>query len=431
MREKVYNTANNLNRIDLELLKNIYLFRCLTIRQAYSSFYEESIPYFNKFIDVKLRELVSNDLIEEVIFNKNNIALFLTKKGVEVVKQAFNLPNEILDLKTKTISKGYYTSSQLKMLPRLIPHQVYLNQFVLDFKKIYEHKKYNSSWSYFDEKFVSQYSNIRPDGLINFLGTDFFLEMDMATESKAQLIEKWKNYRRFLTSSGNMNNKKKIIVLFIIGNTNNVENRKNIVKLTASQILLDIVDSNFDIIVGTKDELLKKMFNTIIPNIKQTNYKVEKLKDVLYTTHNFSVASGHTLKKQLNDTEYEFYIRKVDEENNVIVENGVIQEYLLDYHIMDNLSTINKISYMDKNSNTFRNFFKRSINYIVVVDDLDSFYKELSLFDLELEEKVFFTTVDRLNSLPFHKSLIQLDSLGQPYSFLNSSMTVRNYEKNM
>lgn len=428
MNEQIYEIKQKLNHVDLEFLKNVYLFRCLTIRQAYNSFYQDSIPYFNKFIDIKLRELVKNDLIEEVLFNKNNIALFLTKKGVEIVKDAFKLPNEILDIKTKKIVKGYYTSSQLKMLPRLIPHQIHLNQFVLDFKKIYNHKNYSSNWTYFDEKYVSQYSTIRPDGLINFLGTDFFLEMDMATENKAQLIDKWKNYRRFLNSGDYLIGKKKIIVLFILGNTNNIENRKNIVKLTASSILLDEFSDYFDIIVGTKDELLTRLFNVIIPNIQQTNYRIEELKGIINSKHGFSVASAHSLKKQLNNTDYEFYIRKLDEQNSIILDEGVLQEYLMDYFYIDNLNIINRISYMAKNNATFKHYYKRDLKYIVVVDNLQELYKELSLFELYLEPNIYYTTIDRLNALPFHKALVQFDSLGQIYSFIDKKMNTRLYE---
>ena len=410
------------------MLHNIYLFRCLTIKQVYRSFYENKFNTLNKFMDTKLNELLKYEIIEEVVFNKTNVALFLTKLGVELIKNVFDLPNEIFDIKRKKIIRGYYRASELKMLPRLIPHQVFLNQFVLDFEKIYTHKNIKSPWKYFDEKYVSKYTNIRPDGLINFLDTDLFLEMDMGTETKSQLIDKWKHYRAFLSTSEYNNNNNKIIVFFILENTSNLESRKNLVKYTASQILLDSFDSNFDIIVGSRVEILKRLFNVIIPDIQQTNYKLECLKEIISNKHHFKVANGLNLKNKLNNAHYELYIRKIDEDNKVMVEKGKVQEYLLDYYYGDNLSIINKIAYLSKNSSSFKRYFNREIYYIVVVDDLSLLYKDLSLFDLVLEKSVFYTTIERLDTLPFYKALCQFDNFGRLYSFIDSGLYMRSYD---
>ena len=427
MKNDIYEIRNRLDRVDLDVLHNIYLFRCLTIRQIYNNFYAKSINTFNKFLDKKLNELLSYGVVEEVYFNKDNVALFLTKIGIEVVREAFDLPVNIVDHQKKVVKRGYYRASELKMLPRLIPHQVHLNQFVLDFKKVFNHRGLPMVWKYFDEKYVSQYINIRPDGLIRLLDTDFFLEMDMNTESKAQLIEKWKHYRAFLTSREYKYNEKKIIVLFIIENTSNIENRKNIVRMTASEILLDIIDGDFEIIVGTKEELLRKIFNNLIPNILQTNYKVETLKNILTTKHEFSIADGTNLKSKLNNSEYGYYIRKVDEHNNVVVEQGRIQEYLLDYYCGDSLSVINKIAYLQTNSSTFKYYFNRDISYIVVCDDLKAMYADLEMFDLQGEDCVYYTTIDRLNKYPFSQAICQFDNLGRPFSFKDNSLSLRSY----
>lgn len=427
MKNDVYEIRNSLDRVDLDVLHNIYLFRCLTIRQIYNNFYATTIPTFNRFLDKKVKELISYGVVEEVFFNKDNIALFLTKVGIDVVREAFDLPVNIVDHQRKVVKRGYYRASELKMLPRLIPHQVHLNQFVLDFKKVFNHKGLSMAWKYYDEKYVSQYINIRPDGLIRLLDTDFFLEMDMNTESKTQLIEKWKHYRAFLASREYKYNEKKIIVLFIIENTSNTENRKNIVRMTASEILLDIIDGDFEIIVGTKEELLKKVFNMIIPNILQTNYKIEKLKNIITTKHKFSIADGTNLKSKLNNAEYGYYIRKVDENNNVVIEQGRIQEYLLDYYYEDSLSVINKISYLQQNSSSFKYYFNRDISYIVVCEDLAKMYANLEMFNLQGEESVYYTTIDRLNKYPFNKAICQFDNMGRAFSFKDNSLNMREY----
>ena len=52
--------------------------------------------------------------------------------------------------------------------------------------------------------------------------------MDMSTESKKQLIEKWDNYRSFLLSrefSSSPERNNKIVILFIIENSKDLEYR--------------------------------------------------------------------------------------------------------------------------------------------------------------------------------------------------------------
>lgn len=417
----------NISKEDIYFLKNIYLLRCLTLKQAYETFYKKDIKTFNKFIDTKLKFFLDNEIIEEVLFNKENIALFLTKKGIEIVKENYKLPNEIFDNKTKTITKGVYTASQLKMMSRLIPHQVHLNQFYLDFQRIYELRKYNFKWDYYDEKFVSSYFSIRPDGLINLCGIDLFLEMDMSTESKKQLVEKWKHYRTFLSSNDYLNNPKKIIVLFIIENTSNLTNRKNIVKSSVNEIMLDIFNENLEIIIGSKNEILLKLYNDIIPSILQQNKKIDELKNILTNNHNFNISSANLLKSSLNNKAYEYYLTKTDKKGNIVIENGEIQEYLLDYFIKDSFNIISKIAYNMQSVNSFKYYHKREFKYIVVVEDLDYLFAELDLYNLSTEKNVYYTTINRLKELKLYEALVQFNNLGEMYSFTSPELKGRKY----
>lgn len=426
MKNEIYELKNRLTETDLKVLHNIYLFRCLTIRQVYNMFFIKEMQSFNKFLDEKINKWISLGVIEEVVFN-DNIALFLTKLGIDVIRDVFDLPMNIVDPQNKVIKRGYYRASELKMLPRLIPHQVYLNQFVLDFKTLYEHKNLTPVWKYFDEKYVSQYTSIRPDGLIRLLDIDFFLEMDMNTESKAQLIDKWKHYRTFLSSREYKFTERKIVVLFIIDNTSNIENRKNLIKLTVSETILDLFDGNFEIIVGTKEELMKKLFLNIIPEAQGISSKKANLVQSL-NKHKFNVSDGSKLKDKLNNFEYEFYIRKNSNKDSIAIEGNRIQEYLLDYYLGDNLSTISNMSFLSANSSMFKYYFKRDICYIVVCDNLEKMYKELSLYKLENNKNIYFTTINRLQNKPLYSALCQFDDLGRMFSFKDNQLLLRVYE---
>lgn len=429
LKQSTYELSNALTQTDLKVLEAIYLFRCLTIRQVYKNFYAEQIQNFELFQSTKLKELIEFDVVELQEFNRGNYALFLTSNGVEVVRYTCDLPTNIMDEKNKVVKRGYYRAGELKMLPRLINHQVHLNQFVLDFKKEADNK--NLKWKYYGEKYVSQYANIRPDGLIQSLDIDFFLEMDMNTESQKQLVEKWQNYRNFLTSREYGYKEKRIVVLFIIENATNIEKRKDIVRLTASQILLDIFDSEFDIYIGTSEELMTLVFDKLIPNVQQSNWRQEVIKNKLLEKFGFNVANGDRLKKVLNNSEYGYYIRKIDQNNNIVVENRRIQEYLFDDYFYRPLSVLKKIAYLQRNTSYFKSHYGRDISYIVLIENEDMAYHDLKIVDLVGVRNVYFTTLERVERLPFHEAIFQFDSLGNIHHFTNSGLTDRIFEKNL
>lgn len=427
-KDTAYEMVNNMNEVDLDLLHNIYLLRCLTTKQIFNMFYQNKMTY-KRFLTSKLKFLIDRKLVEQVKFSKDDVAIFLTQFGVEVVREGFDLPINVIDENKNSIKRGYYTASELRMKPRLVNHQANLNQFMIDFSNKYRKNNYNMTWKYFDEKYVSQYSNIRPDGLIRLGDTDFFLEMDMSTESKNQLVEKWKNYRAFLTSREYKYNERKIIVLFIIEGKGNLENRKKVVRRTAKDELLDLFSDYFDFVVGSKEELLKIVFNELIPNIINTNRNVKRIKNILRFKHNFNINSGDILREKLNGMCYSFYINKMGEDNSLLSEDSKVQEYLLDYYQSNNMFVISKMDYLSKVSSVFNYTYKRNISYIVVCEDISKLYEDLKLFNINFKEGIYFTTIERLEKYSFNNALFNFDSLGEIYSFTNMALTERDYSK--
>ena len=297
---------------------------------------------------------------------------------------------------------------------------------MLDFKTIYETNEYPLSWDYYDEKFVSMYTKIRPDGMIRILDVDLFLEMDMSTESRAQLIDKWKHYKSFLNSVEHRNNDRKVIVLFIVDNTNLIENRKNLIKLTSGEIVLNDIDDKFEIIVGTKEELLKEIFQNILPDLMETNYKKSKLTNALYNL-NFDVVSASPLSSKLSNSDYGYFIRKLDDSNNLIIENSKIQGYFVDYYQDNSLSYLAKISYLDRNLSNFHYYYKWTPSYILVCDDVNRLYNDLKLFKLDCTNNVYFTTLERLQTLPFCEAIFQFNFDGDMYNFKNNGLRERSF----
>lgn len=429
IKNSTYEISNQLTKVDLMLLERIYLLRCLTIRQAYREYYINEISSFEEFENTKLKELLDFGIVKSVDFKGNNTALFLTSSGVEIVRYMCDLPCNIIDEKRNVIKRGYYRASELEILPRLINHQIHLNQFVINFEKYALEKKIK--WKYYDEKYVSQYASIRPDGLIQLLDVDLFLEMDMNTESKKQLLDKWQNYRNFLTSREFSFKEKKIVVLFIIDGTNNVEKRKDLIRHTIANNILDLVTGDFDIYIGTPEELLKLIFDELIPNVQQSNWRKELISNSLFSNFNFSVANGDKLKKVLNNSEYGYYIRKIDSQNNLIIENGKIQEYLFDDYFYRPISVLNKIAYLQRNTSIFKERYNRDISYVILVDDIDIAYQDLKVSDLIGVKNVYFTTLDRINNYPISSAFFQYDSLGNVHHFTDNSLNNRIFEKSL
>ncbi|MEI3912095.1 MULTISPECIES: replication-relaxation family protein [Bacillus] len=432
LKPSTYEIAKELKNQDLDFLYNVYLLRCLTIRQAYKYFFSDTIDSFELFMETKFLDLIELEVIDCVEFNLTNQAVFLTSQGVEIVRYQFDLPTDILDPKRKIIKRGYYRAGELKMNPRLINHQIHLNQFVLDFKE--KTQESDIKWRYFDEKYVSQYKNIRPDGLIQIFDTDFFLEMDMATESKKQLKEKWNHYRSFLQSSEYYykDKDKKIIVLFLIDNTEKVESRKDLVRFTAVDSLLDGFDNEFELYIGTTKELLELMCNKLIPNLQHSNWRQEEVLRIIHEKHGFHFSNGEKLRKALHDTDYGFYIRKIKQDNNLLIENGRVQEFLFDDYTSQPLSILKKIAYHERNIASFHRRFGREIGYLILVkNEVEAFHDLEIANDLVGIKNIYFTTLERLNSKPLHEAVYQYDSLGNIHHFSNSGFQERVYESSL
>ena len=420
-----YDVKNMLSDDDLNVLYQIYTLRCLTVTQIYTNFYKKDYNGIQDFRDKKLNILLNTGAIEEIEFGNNNSAIFLTRLGIDIVITEFKIPINIVD--KNGVKRGFYRASELKLQPKNISHQVHLNQFLLDFKTIYCYKNLQIPYNYFDEKYVSQYTKIRPDGLIRLLDVDLFLEMDMSTESKVQLETKWRNYKVFLNSAEHRNNEQKVIVLFIIDNTDFIENRKNLVKLTAHNLLLDDMDDKFEIIVGTKEELLTTVFNSIIPDIQKTNYKKSNIVHILTSKYGFNVSDASILSKRLGNQDYGFFIRKLDESNNILIDHNKIQGFLVDYCYNNTLSTIAKISYLDRNLSDFHYYYRWTPSYIIVTENLEQLHSDLQLLKLDQVQNVYFTTLEDLENNDFSNALYQFHNNGEKYTFEDAGLKKRKY----
>lgn len=424
MKTKTYEAARQLSETDIQYLRSIYEFRCLDLEQSAQYFYDQQYETVEDFQE-KVDFLLELELIEVVDY-KNGQAVFLTNRAIEIIRDTYGMATNIVDPDRNVIRRGYYTAGELKMLPRLINHQVHLNRFVLDFSHLAQDEQLN--WKHYGEKFVSQYHGIRPDGMIRFYDIDIFLEQDMATESKTQLMNKWDNYRTYLRSKEHDNNTRKIIMLFIIDGTTQIEKRKDLVRYTATDSLIDLFSSRFEVYVGTREELLDLLFTSIIPTMQGLNGTHNHFMKLMRMRHGYTIQDATRLKQFLSDTEYNFMIYKMDEHSNLMIQNGRLQEFLVDDATDHPFSLHHKLAYHKRNSASFYRAMNRHINVIFLVDSERAIKNQLHLTGLMGTDNVYYTTLKRLEERSFSEALFQFDRAGKLYHFKNNGLIQRVYE---
>ena len=426
---------------EISALHSIYLHRCLTYKQLYK------MHFLKHFENVQLFELsiignwIKLGLVKKIYFKHNNYVLFLTTRGVDILVNEYNFSANIFDDKKRVVNRGYFRANELEMHPRLINHQIHLNQFVLDFKRISKNidKQYNSDIfskiAYFDEKHISKYNSIRPDGLITAFNIDFFLEMDMCTESKKQLLEKWNNYRSFLSGrefSSTPGGYNKIVVLFIIENSKDLEYRKSLIKETFSQVLIDKLHPDmFDIYIGSSKQILNSTFNTLLSSLEHKNSPKNKLLGA-FTKEDFLVSYGYNVKKYFEDIEHDYYIRKLNKDGSIKMCNNTAIEFLVNDYRDNPLSVLNKITYHKKNSMIYKVSLKREVPLLTIVNSEDEIFNDLKLidFDFDRNDNIYFINNEDLNN-DVSKGIYQIDNSGNVCKFKDYSVESKYHSHNI
>ena len=441
MNKATYDALEKLSSVEIQSLYSIYLHRCLTYKQIFKLHFLKTFESVKDFENIILSKWIQLGLVKKIYFKHNNYVLFLTTRGVDILKIEYDFPSNLLDNNKQVIQRGYFRANELEMHPRLINHQVHLNQFVLDFKrycnvtdKQYSTNLYNKL-KYSDEKHISSYAGIRPDGLLSLMDIDFFVEMDMSTESKKQLEEKWENYRRYLSSISFQSTRaeNKIIVLFVIENSKDLEKRKNLVKLTASQILLDKFDSQyFDLYVGSSKELLNIIFNDILPSFECRSLNQNNLLSV-FAKEDFLVSHGYNIKQRFENIEYDYYIRKTNKDGTLKIENGRPIEFLVDDYRIGPMSVLNRIEYHMKNNALFKVSYKRDIPLLIICNSIYDIFNDLELLDFSFDTNslIYFVIMDEIMDKTIDKCIFQIDNLGNVYKFKDYSLKTKLFIRNI
>lgn len=359
---------------DLSALRALYYYRAMDVEQIMTLIYHlDTTTVSGKRIrTIIVNRLSSNGLIQETSgYQPDRNALQITTKGINIVKETTDLQEEIVNDRGD-IKRGYYTANELQMKSQFINHQVHTNAFAFAFSN----KAAGLPWQYYDEKFVSQFQGMRPDGLLRVAGIDFFIENDMGTESKKQLDEKWQHYRAFFKTDSFKNKENPIKVLFILNGhkTDNArELRKKLVKKSLLDTFSDAITGDFDVLIGSQDELIDQIFNEVIPAQLGKSRRVEILWDLFRKRFKYRLSFGHSFDKVLLGDSYDYYMRQTD--HGKIVS----QEFFVDDYTTGNLQVLHRVMWFARNQKLFLDKFKRTIKLVVVVNSVEEFYQDLKL----------------------------------------------------
>lgn len=422
-----------LTKTDHQVLMAIYKMRCLDELLIYEHFYKkdgQSEEYCLNRIDF----FVDNCLLDMIEYGGDVPALFLTIEGIQIIKTVFDIPAEKWDPVLQKLRPSMKTATQLRIKPLKIRHQIHLNSFVLHFREIAEQA--GLSYRYQDETFANDvdflsYTVLRPDGLIILSNCDIFLEMDMATERTNQLCRKWEHYRSYLRTKEFAYKEKPTIVLFITSNTRRGRLRRDTVLSTLNDSFFDQINPKFEFFIGGEDELLAMLKDRFIDLYTVFSSKLSELQAVLLDNHGFSSSLAYNLVTELENTTFDLYIRKLNERRNIVVVDGRAQEFLVDYYWNEPVSVLKKIAFFKAAATGIREQFKREIPYLVIVDNIRSFYRDLSILDIRSVENVFFSTVERLRTMPFCEAIFQFDGLGSLFHFSDEVYDKPVFEQKM
>lgn len=393
-----------ITRFDIDFLYSLYRLRCLTFDEIHTYFYQNENYYKEN-----ITPLIEASLCT-FFHTKDDYALMITQKGIDLIQKYLEIPNEIYNIDTKKQEKTILKEKDVLVEEKYIPHQTALNEFVLEFKKRF------GKINYFDEKFLSGMANIRPDGMIRLENVDLFLEQDMGTESAKQLRDKWSRYRRYLATE--YDGQRKIVVLFIL-KCQRIEERDFLVRRTILETFDQLLSNSFEIYIGEKDYLLDACFDRIIPGDKK---RTKQFADLMQK-QNFKISDGSKLKVKLGGAVYRYYFSSYDKKGRLLYyapnqkHKGRFAEFLADNYDYEPMTVLSKISFHDKNSHNFDIAYSpranlRLIGYIVLTNDIHKTYRQLKACELIGVKNVFWTTPERLIKMPLAKALITFDEQG-------------------
>ena len=367
--------------LDQKLLGLLYKLKLLSLQQCWQAVYYAACPNFMQCFWQHLYPMYSAGLI--VIFPNVycKYAVMLTNKGIAAMS-------------TETDKHA----SDLAVEEKLIPHHISLVQFLLDFQSSFD----SSPYSHFPcsvnmEVYDRDYEIIRPDAVITLPGTLFFIEQDMGTEDARQLRAKWTRYRRFLENRKESGTVPEMILLFIITADEKVFYKRQKTVLDSLQLLSPaMARSDIKIYMGTENEILRAVFEVILPSLLSDSLMQDILQPILITPYGYTVSDTENLNSYLSELQFDFYLRKATTESS---DSPFPDAFLFQDGRRNEVGSLAKASYLDKANAIIRERVPdaRYLPLMILTDDIDHTQQLLQNEKAYHEGKVLVVAEEKLS----------------------------------
>ena len=430
---------SNYSDREFQALYSIYRYRCLSFDQIYNLHYSKS-KLGTRDVDTgymrrRMAQFKKDGLIEKMAkVEKDCPPLFtLTTDGIKVVRTYFNLADVDPEDPIFASNLNY---NEIKIEPKFSFHQYHLNCFAMNLNKMFEAVP---DYKYVDERHMTKSSYIRPDGLVVISArsvvinnqtvqlpeTHIYLENDMGTETNIKIRQKFERYRAYMESSKHDTNVR-MIVLFICrdkklaskeyvdSNTkgyvesSGIKKRISNIKKAIGEALLDKIQDNLEIFVGTQPKLLAAMKLLYLPEYLGVDKKtyLPKTFTALKTNYGNLLDFKHVdkLLKFTNNVKYDLYAK-----SDTFQKSFIFLEYF-----GEPMSVIHKMEYHRKNTSAFRQTMKRELNLVVLATKEENLSALNDVCDLSNPkyDNIMFTTIKRIAELPLPEALFKFTSYG-------------------
>ena len=178
----------------------------------------------------------------------------------------------------------------------------------------------------------------------------------------------------------------------------NIENRKKVIEGEAYTILNSEIEDNFDIYIGSKNEILDVFKLKMKPLLNKKYDKHIEIRNIFKEKFNYSIRHCyHEKVKDLFPDMNNIYLAR----ENLPMNLGKNPLYfLIDDAICSSFQSINKICCFNDirdRVSSVDNEKQFDVYLIMVCDSFDTIFSRLRQFDLVTQKNIYYTTLDRLN----------------------------------
>ncbi len=347
----VYYPMRN-KEVETFILEQVYTYRVQSVQTLLKKMITRGIPK-EKLFEEYLLPMIEEGLLEYHSHPTRVFYVTPTKKTMDAMLEANGLERYYVDSSGKT-QRTYKTASMLRIKDKLVDHELELVDFLWDLERCLDRFGLHPE-TFIEEPLDARTDYLRPDALV-WLSQDhvLFIEQDMGTESRKQLREKWRRYRRYLNTQHGKENRVKITILFRIScEESSLPVRKQYVYDTLDIIHEYFLDGFFDIYVGSARELLEALTSRILLDESSRLRRVLGECSETLADSSYKLVPGYKLSSILAGVVFDFVLfRQV---NGVIpISNGVID--LTVFEVCSgcpSVSTFVKRSYLRKVCGSF------------------------------------------------------------------------------